>query len=89
MCARRLGHPPAGIGRKRLQVSSGAFRIEDAQSQGRFAGSGHTGDSNNLVERNIHINILEVMYSCAAHLHAAGKDLLVVCHGCIPSIRWY
>ena len=58
---RGLGHPPPGIGGKGLQVTAGAFCIEDAQSQGRFPGTGNPGDSYNLIQGDIYIYIFQIV----------------------------
>ena len=58
---RGLGHPPPGVGGKGLQVTAGAFCIEDAQSQGRFPGTGNPGDSYNLIQGDIYIYIFQIV----------------------------
>ena len=58
---RGLGHPPPGIGGKGFQVTAGAFCVEDAQSQGRFPGTGNPGDSYNLIQGDIYIYIFQIV----------------------------
>ena len=82
MGAGRLGHAPAGVSREGLQIAPGAFGVQDAESQGGLARSGDPGDPHYFVQWNIHIYIFQVVYSCAAHLHAAGQDLCCVAHRC-------
>ena len=85
--ARRLRHAPAGVSRQGFQVAPGPFRIEDAQRQGGLPGAGYARDCDDLVERNIHIYILQVMYPGSAHLHAAGQDLFRFCHVWLVSLH--
>ena len=85
--ARRLRHAPAGVSRQGFQIAPGPFRIEDAQRQGGLSGAGYARDRDDLVERNIHIYILQVMYPGSAHLHAAGQDFFRFCHVWLVSLH--
>ena len=66
----RLGHSPPRIGGKRLQVPPGALRIKHPQRQRRLPRAGHPRHSGELSQRDIHINVLQIMHPCAPHLDA-------------------
>ena len=76
----RLGHAAAGISRERFQVSARSLSVQNSEREGGFARSGHSGDRCDPVQRDIHIDVFQIMYSCSPHLHAAGKHLIVFFH---------
>ena len=87
---RCLGHASAGVGGKGFQITSGTFRIEGAEGEGGFPRTGYSGDSHDLVERYVDIDILEVVDSCTANLDMVrglhGKRLLwILCCLICPS----
>ena len=73
--ARGLGHPAAGIGGKGLQIAAGPFGIQHAQGQGRFPGTGHPGNPHDLPERDIYVQILEIMGFSAADFYVLGHNV--------------
>ena len=72
-----LGHPSARVGRQRFQIPPGTLCVKHTEGQGRLTRSRDTRDGSDLIERDIHIDIFQVMYARPPHLHAAGKHLLV------------
>ena len=66
---RRLGHAPPCISGEGVQISPGAFRVEDTQGEGRFAGAGYTGDADDLPERDVHVNVFQIVDPRAADQH--------------------
>ena len=63
-----LGEPSAGIGAERLQVATRALGIEDPQRQRALARTRHAGNAHEPSQRNIDIDVLEVVDTCTAHL---------------------
>ena len=64
-----LSHPAAGVGGQGIQVAPGALRIQHAQCQRGFAGAGHARNAHDLVQWDVHINVLEVVDMGIADLH--------------------
>ena len=64
-----LGHTPPGIRGKGIQISPGSFGVEDAQGEGRFAGSGHAGDADDLPQRNVCVYVFQIVDPRAADQH--------------------
>ena len=62
-----LRHPPPRVGGKRVEIPPGAFGVQYAQRKRGLAGAGHAGDADNPVQRNLHIDVLQIMYPCTAH----------------------
>ena len=62
-----LRHPPPCVGRKRFQIAPRSFGIQDTQRQRRFPGTGNAGDGDDPVQRDIDINIFQVMDSRTAN----------------------
>ena len=56
-----LGHAPSRIGGQGLQIAPGPLGIEDAQGQRGFPGTGYSGDGDDLVQGNIHVDIFQVV----------------------------
>ena len=65
--AGRLGHAPPRIGGKRLQIAAGPFGIQYAERQRRFARPGHPGDADDAVQRDIDVDVFQVVHTRAAH----------------------
>ncbi len=57
----RLRHSAAGIGGERFEIPARPFRIQHAQRQRGFAGAGHTRNSHNFAQRNIYINVFQIV----------------------------
>ena len=66
-----LGHAAAGIGRQRFQVPPRPFRVQHAQGERRLAGTGYAGDADDLSQRDVHVDILQIM-----HFGAPDQDAL-------------
>ena len=66
---RSLGHPAAGVGGQRLQIPAGAFGIQHPQRQRGFARPGHARNAHDLVQRDVHVDVFQVVYLCPAHEH--------------------
>ena len=67
ICFCSLGHPPSSICGQSVQVSSGTFGIQNPQSERGFPRAGYPGDSDDPAERDIYINIFQVVDSCASN----------------------
>lgn len=75
----RLGHAPTGIGGQRVQIPPGTFRVQDAKGKGGFPGSGDAGDSDDFVERDVDVDVFQVVDAGAADFYVGdhGVGLLV------------
>ena len=60
-----LGHAAAGIGRQRFQIAPRSFRVQHAQGERRLAGTGYAGDADDLPQRDVHVDILQIMHAGA------------------------
>lgn len=69
-----LGHPAAGIGGKGLQIAAGALGVEDTQRQRGLAGTGHARNADDLVERHIYVDVLQVVHPRAPHPDGGGES---------------
>ena len=56
------------VGRQRFHVASLPLGIDRIEGQRRLAGTRKPRNNNQLVTGNIHIDVLEIMLSRAAHL---------------------
>ena len=63
-----LRQPTAGIGAERLQVTTRALGIEHPQRQRALARARDAGNTHELSQRNIDIDVFEVMDARTAHL---------------------
>ena len=61
-----LGDATPGVGGKGFQVPSRPFRVQRAQRQRGFSGSGNARNGHQFAERNIYVNVFQVMYLCPA-----------------------
>ena len=83
---RSLGHPAAGVGGQRLQIPAGTFGIQHPQRQRGFTRPRHARNAHDLVQRDVHVDVFQVVYLCPAHEH-------FVYHSVFPSLwpfcaRW-
>ena len=76
----RLRHPPPRVGGQGVQIAPGALRVQDAEGQRGLAGPRHPGYSHDFVQRNVHIDVLQVVHPRAADLDFLGRPCLVA-HG--------
>ena len=67
----RLSHPSPSIGRERFEISSRSLRIENPQRKRGFTGSGNAGNTYDLIQRNIDIDILQIVNPGASHTDGA------------------
>jgi len=72
---RGLREAAARIGGEGLQIPTGAFRVQHPKREGRFSGARDTRDPGDFPERNIDINIFEVMDAGSAHLNMIRRSL--------------
>jgi hypothetical protein len=73
----------AGVGGQAFHVTALAFGIQRVKRQAGFARPRQPGDHHQLVARNVEVDVLEVVRSCAA-----DADSLVAQHcGQIPVVR--
>jgi hypothetical protein len=76
----RLVHPLqelAGIGRERLDEAPLPLGIQRVEGQRGFPRAGHTGDDDLLVQRDVQVDALEVVYPDAPK----GDGVRVLGHG--------
>ena len=71
-----LRQATTSIGAERLQVATRALGIEDAQRQRTLARTRHAGNAYELSQRDIDIDVLEVVYARATHLDSLRAHLL-------------
>ena len=71
ICPRRLRKPPARIGRERLKVAPRALGVEDAERERRFAGPGDARHADDFIERNVDVDVPEIVHARAAHFDPA------------------
>ena len=71
------------VGRQRLDIAALAFRVQGIEGERRLARARQTGDHDELVTRQIEVDVLEVVRACAAYadaVHGAGgvfRNLLI------------
>jgi hypothetical protein len=66
----------ARIGRQGFDITPLPFGIDRIEGERGFARPRQAGDHDKLVARNIHVDVLEVMFARAAH-----RDIFQLCHG--------
>ena len=71
-----LRQATTSIGAERLQVTTRALGIEDAQRQRTLARARHAGNAYELSQRDIDIDVLEVVDTRATHLDSLRAHLL-------------
>ena len=64
-------HELPGVGVERLQVASLTFRKQDVERQGALAAARNAGDHGELIEPEVHVEVLEIVLPRAANLDAA------------------
>ena len=65
-----LRQTTAGIGAERLQVATRALGIKNPQRQRALARARHAGNTHELSQRDIDVDVLEVMDARATHLNS-------------------
>ena len=79
-----LGQEHACVGGKRFHVAALPFGIDDVEGQRGLAGTGWPADHHELVARDVHADVLEVVLACAGDADAgAGFGELAEGHGVI------
>ena len=63
-----LRQTTAGIGAERLQIAARALGIKNPECQRTLARARHAGNTHEPSQRDINIDVLEVMDTCATHL---------------------
>ena len=71
-----LRQATAGIGAERLQVTARALGIKNPQRQRTLARTRHAGNTHELSQRNIDIDVFKVMDTRATHLDSLRAHLL-------------
>ena len=71
-----LRQTTASIGAERLQVTARALGIKNAQCQRALARTRYAGNTHQLSQRNIDIDVLKVMDARATHLDSLRAHLL-------------
>ena len=66
----------AGIGAECFQVATRALGIKNPQRQRTLARARHAGNAHELSQRNIDIDVLEVVYTRATYLDSLRAHLL-------------
>ena len=67
---RRLRHTSSRIGGKSFKIPSRSFRIKNAERQRRLAGTGYARYSYDLVQWDVDVNVLQIVYASASHLNS-------------------
>lgn len=62
-----LSHPPPRIRRKRLQIAAASLRVQNAEGERRFPGTRNSCNRNFFSQRNLNVNILQVMHPRPMH----------------------
>ena len=68
----RLREAAARIGGERLEVAPATFRIKHAKRQRALARTRHAGHAHKLAQRNVDVDVFEVVHPGPAHLDARG-----------------
>ena len=63
-----LRQATSSIGAERLQVTARALGIKNSQRQRALARARHAGNAHEPPQRNIDIDVLEIVDTCTAHL---------------------
>ncbi len=71
-----LRQTTAGIGAERLQIAARALGIKNPECQRTLARTRHAGNAHELSQRNIDIDVFEVMDARATHLDSLRVHLL-------------
>ena len=66
---RRLRHAPPCVSREGFQVTPRTLRVQHAERERRFAGPGHARDPDDLIKRDLDVDVFQVVNSCSAHQH--------------------
>ena len=74
-----LRQATSSIGAERLQVAARALGIKNPQRQRTLARARHAGNTHELSQRNIDIDVLEVVYTRPTHFDSLRAHLLF-CH---------
>ena len=65
-----LRQTAAGIGAERLQVTARALGIKNSQCQRTLTRTRHAGNTHELSQRDIDVDVLEVVHTRATHLNS-------------------
>ena len=71
-----LRQATSSIGAECFQVATRALSIKNPQRQRTLARARHAGNTHELSQRNIDIDVLEVVYTCATHFDSLRAHLL-------------
>ena len=82
---RRLRHPPPRIGGQRLQIPPRSLGIQHPQRQRALPRARHPGNPHDLPQGYIHVDILQIVRPCPAHLdtvlfHNGDKGTQICAH---------
>ena len=85
--ARCLGDAPSCVGGERVEIATGAFGIENAQGKRAFSRARYARDADQLVQRDSHVQVLQVVDARPAHFDG-GWPIRVQAHGtsCADSV---
>ena len=67
-----LGHAPPRIGGQGFQIAPRALGIQDPQRKRGFPGAGYTCDPNEFVERDVHVDVFQIVHPRSAYLDPCG-----------------
>ena len=59
----------ARVAAKRFEVAALAFGVKRVKRERRLAAAGHAGEDDELLARQLHLNVLEVVHLCAANVY--------------------
>ena len=63
------------VGRERLDVAALAFGVQRVEHQRGLARAGHAGDDDELVQRNVEVEVLEIVLARAAHKDGVARGV--------------
>ena len=68
----RLREATARVGGERFEIAPAALRVEHAERQRALARARHAGHTHKLTQRNVYVDVFEVVHPGPAHLDARG-----------------
>ena len=71
--APRLREAAARVGGERLEVAARALGVQHAEGERRLARPRHARDAHEAVQRDVDVEVLQVVHLRAAHLDAVGR----------------
>src|SRR5581483_4374491 len=74
------------VGRQALDVTPLAFGVDGVKGERRFARAADTGYDRQLVDRNLDVDVLQVVNASATHADNLFSHYSPACSSCMPTI---